>query len=128
MTVSSSRETGSGSGYGQVEFAIRGKTVRGMYPGLVKDVKITLKNPYHYDLVIRRIEGRVTATSRRQCRPGLATLVTRSYRGNLPLRLPPMSATAAGSIPLFMPSEAPQSCQDTTFTIVLTGSGTRNGR
>jgi hypothetical protein len=127
VMILSGRETSS-PGYGSVEFVIAGKAIKGMYPGLVKGMKIALINPYPFDLVVRRIESRVVSSSRRACRPGPATLTTRSYQGTLPLRLPARSTTKAGSIPVYMPPDASPACQNTRFTIRMTGSGTRQGR
>ena len=118
----------TGHGYQNLEFKITAKTVRGMYPGLTKDMRVTFKNPYNADLVIRRIEGRVIATSRRKCRPGPQSLAVRPYRGKLPFRVPARSTSAAGVLPLAMPPDASSHCQDTTFTILLTGTAMKAGR
>jgi hypothetical protein len=46
------------------EFTVEGTSVRGLYPGAVREIKLSITNPYRFDLQIRSLSGRVRATSR----------------------------------------------------------------
>jgi len=111
-----------------VRFTIAGKSVRGLYPGAVKKIELTIANPYDFDLILQRVEGRVVSTSRRRCSPDPAHLVVRKYLGKLPVTLRAHSRTAVGTLPVAMPREAPAKCSDTKFTIGISGAAKRAAR
>ena len=104
------------------DIAMGGKTPKGLYPGVVRDLKLTLRNPYDFALSVRSLRGEVIATSRRKCKPVPANLVTRSYAGPLPIVIPPRGKVEAKSIPLHMPPGASQACAGVVFTIRLSGT------
>ena len=128
MVVTSSR--GAAAGYGDKPFAISvsGGSVKGLYPGVTKDMKLLLANPYPFALKVTDLRAVVTTSSRARCRPGPTTVVTRPYNGKLPLVLPARSRKDAGTIPIAMPPDAPQACQKTSFTIKLTGTAKKASR
>jgi hypothetical protein len=115
-------------GYPPVKFTVLGSHVKGLYPGLVKDMTVTLYNPYDFDLNVRSLRGDVVSSSRRTCRTSTANLVAHSHKGPLPLIIPAHSRKKAGIIPIFMPGSASRNCQKTTFTVRLTGTATKASR
>jgi hypothetical protein len=111
-----------------VRFTITGKSVQGLYPGANKKIELTISNPYGFDLVLQRVEGRLVATSRRRCSPDPSHLAVRKYVGKLPVTLRAHSRTTAGTLPVEMPKDAPVRCADTKFTIAISGTARRAGR
>lgn len=111
-----------------VAFTVIGEPVKGIYPGVTKDIRLTLSNPYGFDLRIQALRGEVVSSSKRACRPGRATLLARKYTGPLPVTVPAQSRRSVGSIPVFMPADASINCRKTTFTILLVGTATKAGR
>jgi hypothetical protein len=119
--------TGNGES-GRYGFLIEGKPARGLYPGGVKDIAITLRNTYPFALKVVSLRGRIVSSSSRRCRVGSATLVVRPHVGALPLVVPAHSRRTAGTIPVFMPANASPACQGTTFTVHIVGSATKDRR
>ncbi|MGK5679139.1 hypothetical protein [Actinoplanes sp. URMC 104] len=116
------RERGDGS----VEFAIEGRTVRGVYPGAVKQMRTTVVNPSRYPLRLKSLSGRVVASSKRACSTG--NLQVKAYSGKLPLTIAAYGrVTLPGTLPITMPMEAPTKCAGVRFTIALSGVGFREG-
>jgi hypothetical protein len=105
--------------------AMGGKAPKGLYPGVVREMQLTLRNPYDFALNVKTLRGEVVASSKRKCKPVAANLVTRSYAGKLPIVVPPRSRVHAKSIPLYMPLGASQACSGAVFTIRLTGTATK---
>jgi hypothetical protein len=108
--------------------AVAGKALGKMYPGLTRDMALTLKNPYGFALKVTSLRGEVTASSKRKCRPTPANLVAKPYVGSLPLVVPARGEKRAGVIPLSMPWGASQDCQQAKFTIRLVGTATKADR
>ena len=112
-----------------VEFTVEGTSVRGLYPGAVKNIKLSIVNPYGFALQIRSLTGKVRATSRRECAVSSDNLQVRNYTGRLPYTVPARSrAQLNGSLPITMPRQATARCAGTRFTIVLSGTGTKASR
>jgi hypothetical protein len=106
---------------------VRGKMVKGLYPGAVKEMRLTLTNPYNFDLSVTELHGVVYASSKKTCKPGPATVMTQPYRGALPLVLPKHGKKAFGYLPVAMADNASMSCQKTYFKIRLVGTATKAG-
>jgi hypothetical protein len=112
-----------------VEFTVEGTSVRGLYPGAVKNIKLNIINPYGFALQIRSLTGKVRATSRRECTVSSDNLQVRDFTGRLPYTVPARSrAQLSGSLPISMPRQASARCAGTRFTIVLSGTGTKASR
>jgi hypothetical protein len=105
--------------------AMGGKAPKGLYPGVVREMKLTLRNPYDFALNVKSLRGEIVASSRRKCKPVAANLVARGYAGKLPIVIPPRGKVDAKSIPLYMPPGASQACAGATFTIRLSGTATK---
>jgi hypothetical protein len=106
-------------------FGVRVRPVTGLYPGAVKGMAVTLRNPYDFDLRVTALTARVTGSSKRSCRPGRTTVSARPFAGRLPVVVPAHSTQRAGSVPVAMAIDAPQRCAGTTFTVQLTGRATK---
>lgn len=116
------RERGDGS----VQFALEGRTVRGLYPGAVKQMRTTVVNPSRYRLKLQKLSGKVVSSSRRGC--PAANLQVKAYNGKLPVTIEPYGRVAlTGTLPITMPMGAPTKCAGTRFTIYLSGTGLRDG-
>ena len=126
-TVTISATRGEQSTYGTTPFdiAVSGKAPKGLYPGLTRDMKLMLKNPYGFDLSVRSLEGEVIESSKRKCKPTAANLKAAAYKGKLPLIVPARKNVQAGTISLSMPMDASQACAGVTFTIRLSGTATK---
>jgi hypothetical protein len=105
--------------------AMGGKAPKGLYPGVVREMKLTLRNPYDFALSVKSLRGEVVASSKRKCKPVAANLVVRAYTGKLPVVIPPRGKVDAKSIPLHMPPAASQACAGAVFTIRLSGTATK---
>lgn len=106
-------------------FAVRARPVAGLFPGVVKPMAVTLRNPYGFDIEVTSLRGRVTESSKRSCRPGAKTVSARSYAGRLPVTVPAHSSREVGAVPIAMAVTAPERCRNTTFTVVVAGRATR---
>ena len=104
---------------------VKGRPMKHLYPGITRELQLTLRNPYDFALSVKSLRADVVSTSKRRCRPVPANLVARTYTGKLPLLIPPRSRTDAKTIPLTMPSGAAQACSGATFTIQLRGTATK---
>ncbi|MEV4350382.1 hypothetical protein AB0J83_38490 [Actinoplanes sp. NPDC049596] len=114
---------------GAMTFELQGRGVRGLYPGAVKQMRVTVVNPSAYRLRLHRIDGRVVSSSRRGCPATSASLLVKAYNGRLPQAVEPRSRTTlAGTVPVTMPSGATTKCAGAHFTIALTGAGWQEGR
>ncbi len=112
-----------------VQFTVEGASVRGLYPGAVKEMKLRIANPYSFALQIRSLSGKVSATSRRGCSVSSANLRVQGYTGRLPVTVPARSRTVLdGWLPITMPRQATARCADTRFTVILSGTGTKATR
>ncbi|WP_306204218.1 hypothetical protein [Actinoplanes sp. RD1] len=109
-------------------FSVRARPVTGLYPGVVKPMVVTLRNPYDFDLRVTTLGGKVTDSSRRSCRPGGRTVSARPYAGRLPVVVPARSTREVGAVPIAMSPEAPERCRRTTFEVLVTGRATRVAR
>jgi hypothetical protein len=115
--------------YTQMQFAVEGSSVQGLYPGAVKEIKLKISNPYSFALRIHTLSGKVIATSRRGCAVSKANLRVKEYIGRLPVTVPARSRTVlTGALPITMPREATANCADTRFTILLYGTGMKASR
>jgi hypothetical protein len=104
---------------------VRGRPMKHLYPGITRELQLTLRNPYDFTLSVKSLLAEVVSSSKRGCKPVPANLVARSYTGKLPLLIPPRSRTDAKTIPVTMPSGADQACSGATFTIQLRGTATK---
>ena len=127
-TIMVTTARGTATGYGPFGFTVAGSPVRGLYPGVVKDMRVTLTNPYGFDIAVQSMRGAVVASSNPRCKPGASTLVTRPFTGKLPLIIKAGSRRQVGAVPVAMPKGASAKCQKTTFTIQLTGTAKKAGR
>ncbi|WP_305785143.1 hypothetical protein [Symbioplanes lichenis] len=109
-------------------FSVRARPVTGLFPGVVKPMVVTLRNPYDFDLRVTTIGGKVTDSSKRSCRPGTRTVSARPYAGRLPVVVPARSTREVGAVPIAMAADAPERCRRTTFEVLLTGRATKAGR
>lgn len=112
---------------GTVRFTIEGRTVRGLYPGAVKQMRTTVVNPSRHRLRVQKLDGKVVSTSRRSC--PIRNLQVRPYDGKLPQFIEPYErVTLSGALPVAMPPDAPSKCAGVRFTIALSGVGRQEGR
>jgi hypothetical protein len=105
-------------------FTVTAPPVRGLYPGAVLPLRLTVHNPQSYPIRITGVGARLTATSKRACSPVPANLAVgaRTGRPELPIVVPPRGSRGAGEIALFMPNTVANACQFATFTIRFDGS------
>ncbi|MEU7902793.1 hypothetical protein [Actinoplanes sp. NPDC049118] len=111
-----------------VYLILRGQ-LSGLYPGAVKQIKVTLVNDSRYPVKLHRLTGKPVTSSRRECRLTPANLRVLDYRGRLPVTIRPHTRhTLAGSLPVAMPTGATPKCSNTHFTILVSGAGSRRHR
>ncbi|MEU4687524.1 hypothetical protein [Actinoplanes sp. NPDC023714] len=121
---------GGEPGGGPLAFELKGKPVRGLYPGAVKQMRITVDNPLGYRLSVQRLSATVTSSSsRRGCPATPANLQVKEYTGRLPAIVAAGGRTdLGGAIPVAMPLGAPEKCAGVRFTIAISGVGYRVAR
>ncbi|GAA0802935.1 hypothetical protein [Spirilliplanes yamanashiensis] len=127
-TIMVTTARGTTTGYGPFAFTVAGSSIKGLYPGVVKDMTVTLTNPYDFDIAVQSMHGAVVASSNPRCKPGPATLTTRPFTGKLPLIVKAGARQRVGAVPVAMPKGASAKCQKTTFTIQLTGTAKKAAR
>ena len=108
--------------------AVAGKAPGAMYPGITRDVILTLKNPYGFSIKVSTLRAEVAESSKRRCKATSVNLVAKSYVGRLPLVIPARGQVRAGAVPLSMPWGASPHCQGAKFTIRLSGTATKANR
>jgi hypothetical protein len=116
------------SGNGTFAFTVQATPVEGLYPGAVRKLKLTLTNPYTFDLQMTAIRAELVATSNAGCAPVATNLEIAPYTGTLPVKVSADDSRAAGSVPLHMPNTVANDCQKAVFTIKLSADATRVGR
>ncbi|WP_203824292.1 hypothetical protein [Actinoplanes palleronii] len=111
---------------GPLYFELKGKPVRGLFPGAVKQMKISVVNPLGYRITVHRLTAKVSDTDRRGCSATAANLQVRSYSGRLPVTVAASGRTElGGAIPVSMPIGATRKCAGARFTIAISGVGQR---
>ena len=120
---------GGEPGGGPLAFELKGEPVRGLYPGAVKQMRITVDNPLGYRLSVQRLSATATSSSRRGCPATSANLRVREFTGKLPVTVAAAGRTdLGGAIPVAMPLGAPENCAGVRFTIAISGVGYRVAR
>jgi hypothetical protein len=114
---------------GPLYFTLTAKPVHGLYPGKVRQLKVTVNNPMGYRLRLQQLSGRVTWSSRRGCPATLGSLQVKQYNGRLPVEIPAHGRTSlSGWLPVVMPYGASENCAGARFTITISGTGYRVDR
>lgn len=114
---------------GPLRFELTGKSVRGLYPGAVKQMRIAVENPLDFRLSVRKLTARVTSSNRRGCSATPKNLEVQAYNGPLPVTVAAVGRTElGGSIPVVMPLGATEKCAGARFTISISGVGDRMTR
>jgi hypothetical protein len=98
---------------------ITGNRVTGLYPGVRKELILTLHNsdPKH-SIVVRHVRVRDFATTSRGCAPVRRNLAIRQYKG-APIRIP-HGQTRTVTVLLAMPNTVSDACQRATFRLRYT--------
>lgn len=111
----------------ELDFAVEAPEVQGLYPGAEKPMKLTISNPFAFDLKVTSLSGRVRSTSSPSCPPVDTNLQVRAHTGppSLPLVVPGRDRRPAGSVVLYMPNTVANACQGVRFVIQLDGSATK---
>ena len=112
-----------------IRFVLTGEPVKGLYPGAVRSIKVTVANPFGFPIVLRGLGGTLVETSRRGCPATPATLRVRGYSGRLPIEIKPYARRRLpGHLTAVMPVDATPKCANTRLVIALSGTGSRAGR
>lgn len=119
---------GAEPGASEYSFTVQATPVEGLYPGAVRQLRLTLTNPYTFDLLVTGMRADVVGTSRPGCAPVPTNLEVRPYTGELPVGVKAEESAEAGAVPLHMPNSVANDCQRATFTIVLSADATRAER
>jgi hypothetical protein len=116
-------------GSGQLRFQLEGRSVRGLFPGATRQMRITVRNPLGVRFSLQQLTAEVSSSSRRGCAVTPANLQVRQYSGRLPVTVEATGSTRlAGTVPVVMPMGASQKCAGAGFVITLSGVGMRMGR
>ena len=98
---------------------ITGNRISGLYPGVSKELILTLQSSEHrHSIVVRRVRVRDIATTNRSCAPARRNLAIRQYKG-APIRIPPGQARSV-TVLLSMPNTVADACQWATFRLHYT--------
>jgi hypothetical protein len=109
-------------------FTVQATPVDGLYPGAVRRLRLTLTNPYTFDLLVTGLRADLVGTSRPGCAPVSTNLEVQPYTGELPVGVKAEESTEAGAVPLHMPNSVVDDCQRATFTIKLSADAMRAER
>jgi hypothetical protein len=99
--------------------------VRDLYPGAIRTIRLTARNPNRFPIRLSGVRGAVLATSRPGCRPVPSNLEVLRYRGRLPLILRAGERRDLGGIAVRMPDSVADACRRTRFTIRIFGDASR---
>jgi hypothetical protein len=95
---------------------ITGNRISGLYPGVSKELILTLKSSDHrHSIVVRRVRVRDIATTNRGCAPTRRNLTIRQYKG-APIRIPPGQSRRV-TVLLVMPNTVSVACERATFSL-----------
>jgi len=95
---------------------ITGNRISGLYPGVSKELILTLQSSDHrHSILVRRVRVRDMATTNRGCAPTRRNLAIRQYRG-APIRIPPGQARSV-TVLLVMPNTVSVACERATFSL-----------
>ena len=120
---------GAGRPGDRLHFRLEGKPVRGLYPGAVKQMRISVRNPLGFRLSVQQLTAKVTASSQRGCPATSANLRVEEYTGKLPAMVAASGRTElGGAVPIVMPAGASQKCAGARFTVSISGVGHRVAR
>ena len=101
---------------------IDGTDRRGFYPGLTKQIRVTITNAYDFDIAITEVWARLDATSDQRCMASSDNLQVGRYQGTaLPLQVLAGTEDTLGVVPVTMPMSVDQACVGVQFTISLHG-------
>lgn len=112
---------------GPQQFTIRAAPVDRLYPGATRYLRLTIANPYHFDVKITQLSTEVVRTSRTDCAPTPTNVVVRPYAGppSLPLVIPANRSRLVGSVPVSMPNTVTDGCQNAEFILKFHGTATK---
>jgi len=95
---------------------ITGNRISGLYPGVSKELILTLQSSDHrHTILVRRVRVRDIATTNRGCAPTRRNLAIRQYRG-APIRIPPGQARSV-TVLLVMPNTVSVACERAMFSL-----------
>ena len=98
---------------------ITGNRISGLYPGVSKELILTLQSSDHrHSILVRRVRVRDIATTNRRCAPTRRNLAIRQYKG-APIRIPPGQARSV-TVLLFMPNTVSVACERAMFSLRYT--------
>jgi hypothetical protein len=98
---------------------ITGNRISGLYPGVSKELILTLRNSdSKHGIVVRHVRVRDVATTNRGCTPTRRNLAIRQYKG-APIRIGP-GLTRTVSVLLSMPNTVSDACERVTFRLRYT--------
>jgi hypothetical protein len=98
---------------------ITGNRVSGLYPGVSKELILTLQSSDHrHSILVRRVRVRDVATTNRGCAPTRRNLAIRQYKG-APIRIPPGQARRV-TVLLVMPNTVSVACERAMFSLRYT--------
>jgi hypothetical protein len=88
--------------------------VSGLYPGVSKELILTLQSSDHrHSIAVRRVRVRDVATTNRGCAPTRRNLTIRQYKG-APIRIQPGQSRTV-TVLLVMPNTVSVACERATF-------------
>jgi hypothetical protein len=98
---------------------ITGNRISGLYPGVSKELILTLQSSDHrHSILVRRVRVRDIATTNRRCAPTRRNLAIRQYKG-APIRIPPRQARRV-TVLLVMPNTVSVACERAMFSLRYT--------
>jgi hypothetical protein len=102
------------------KFTVRG-SVKGLYPGVRKPLKLKVKNPQRYPIKVKSLQIKVGRSNKRGCKPRWIK-PKKKVRTSL---LIPARARAFASYPVTMPKKAPNACQGARWKLKFKGKAVR---
>ncbi len=98
---------------------ITSNRVLGLYPGMSKELTLTLRNSNtRHSIVVRRLRVRDIATTKPGCAPSVRNLAIRQYKG-APIRIARGRARSV-TVLLSMPNTVSDACRRATFSLRYT--------
>ena len=98
-------------------FRLSGRPVRGLYPGVIRPMKVKIKNPYAFSIKVPKVKATVaTTTTVPGCSGVASNLTVKAPKRALVI---PKRKTKSLVLQILMPSTVANACQGAAFKITL---------
>lgn len=119
-------EPSNGNGNCLKTFGVTVGQVPTLYPSLVRQVPVTYSNPNSFDISVTTYRVSVSVPSSRSSACPASSLQVPAGTSTLtPALTAPRNGSVSTTFPVRLPADAPEGCQDVTFSITVNASAVK---